>query len=215
MFEQDPVEIEKQTGSIKKIFFNRCWANLAYEPNTGIFVLSRHGYPEQHRIYDAVTCYGPRGELLNAFQLFCTLADRPQSDPNVMHEYRAIQRGPEPEPVEFPTVISILSPNIFARAREVLPLDRLLDLHNVPYKRTESGTILFELSPQGLRRQYATHPGFGTFNQVGISAQKLTSYDLWRLVRDREQFDRISDRKEFIEFVRNNVSPEVAAQLSA
>jgi hypothetical protein len=215
MFQQDPNEVEKQSGSLHKVINHKRWPGLAVDWNRMFFTVVRHGFASLFRMQSDSAFYNQLGEIRYPFDLFCLLTKQSTNSPMALAEHAALQAAPQPEPIVYPTVLGIVSATAFDLACRTMKLDRVLELHGVPFERRDGGMITFEIAPQGLRRQYATHPGHETFGQNGISQQKLNSYGLWRLLNDREPSNTNEDRNDFIEFVRQHSDPETAAKLEA
>jgi hypothetical protein len=214
MFQQDPDQVAKQEGSLSKVINHRRWSGLAVDWNRMFFTIVRHGFATLFRMQGDIF-YNQLGELRYPFHLFCMLSGQSPNSPMALAEHEALQAAPQPEPITYPTVLGLVSAVAFELACRAMKLDKLLDLHGVPFERRDGGAITFEIAPQGLRRQYITHPGHETFGQIGISQQKLTSYGLWRLLNDREASNTNEDRNDFIEYAKQHSDPETSAKLEA
>jgi hypothetical protein len=213
-FEVHQTDILNQTTPLKKVLNARDWPGLRTYWKERRFVVRKGFYETWFRITDDYTYLDPLGKIGRAFDLFVLLSGLTPNSQEATWEFYAIAHEPEQETRAHSKDAKVVSPAAFSIAKSAMSLTKLLELHNVSYEDTGHGTIRFMFYPQGRRETFVSYPNGAEFHMQGVQSQRLTSYDLWRLLNDILN-DMQDDRSAFIEYVSQRVDDETAAKLAA
>jgi hypothetical protein len=210
----DQAAIDQQTTPLSKILNARDWPGLRVYWKEKRFVIKRGFYETWYIILDATTFLDPWKNTKRAWDLFILLTQLDPRSEQAKWEFYALAHAEEPEMKEHSAEAKTVSPAAFAMAKAAMSLTKLLELHNVSYEDTGHGTIRFMFYPQGRRETFVSYPNGSEFHMEGVQSQRLTSYDLWRLLNDILT-DTPDDRSAFVAYAAKHADPEVAAQFAS
>jgi hypothetical protein len=210
-FEVHQTAIDQQTTPLSKIL-NRPWPGVRVSWKANVFTVTHDSHTTSYRIFDRLSYYTPRNDLKKAWDAYLLVSRKDPNSPEANEEFQAMARAEEPAPRQDHLEFQSMSPHVFQLAKRSISLTKLLELHGVPYHRTEHGTIAFTVPH---RRQYTSYPGNEEYHEMGIQNQRLTTYHLWLLLNDIEVYDTFDNRRAFVAYVAKHVEPDVAVQLAA
>jgi hypothetical protein len=212
----DKLTTVRSSVPLKAVFNSRVWPGLTtyLDGEKKSFILDREGVQYHFPVIDPYRWIGPRQTMRDAFDLLVFLTNLDANDPDLIEEFLALEGRAIPEAPPENTAEKVVNPQRFQLARKAIPLQKLVEIFNVPTERLNDRFVAFFVVQHGRSHRYIVDLESQTFRPDGVEA-RLDGFDAYLVLTNQVSTNPDRYQNEFVEFVLKHCDQTVAGQLAA
>jgi hypothetical protein len=212
----DKLTTVRSSVPLKAVFNSRVWPGLTtyLDGEKKSFILDREGVQYHFPVIDPYRWIGPRQTMRDAFDLLVFLTNLDANDPDLIEEFLALEGRAIPEAPPENTAEKVVNPQRFQLARKAIPLQKLVEIFNVPTERLNDRFVAFFVVQHGRSHRYIVDLESQTFRPDGVEA-RLDGFDAYLVLTNQVSTNPDRYQNEFVEFVLKHCDQTVAGPLAA
>jgi hypothetical protein len=212
----DKLTTVRSSVPLKAVFNSRVWPGLTtyLDGEKKSFILDREGVQYHFPVIDPYRWIGPRQTMRDAFDLLVFLTNLDANDPDLIEEFLALEGRAIPEAPPENTAEKVVNPQRFQLARKAIPLQKLVEIFNVPTERLNDRFVAFFVVQHGRSHRYIVDLESQTFRPDGVEA-RLDGFDAYLVLTNQVSTNPDRYQNEFVEFVLKHCDQTVDGQLAA